>query len=254
MYVVFLADAPADATSGERAGTSADARLAAIAQELAVAPYDARQRLAAGRPAVLFAGPDRARALELLGKLRALALPALACDTASVVASENMVSMRDFALDDEGLRADGQSLPFADVLCVLRATQRHTVETTTTQKEKSFSAGKAILTGGLVMSSTKSKEVTTSATDREQVLYLFRRSGQTPWLLRETQTRYGALGAALAPATMQNFLTTVRLLRERAPAAVHDERLVNFRINDVVSAAGGIDLLAHLLAMSIAKR
>jgi hypothetical protein len=62
---------------------------------------------------------------------------------------------------------------------------------------------------------------------------------------------------------MQNFLTTVRLLRERAPQAVYDERLLSLRAQSgtpqrklgiktettTASTASALDTAAHALAL-----
>jgi len=80
------------------------------------------------------------------------------------------------------------------------------------------------------------------------VLYLFRKSGATPWILREQGTHYEALGARLAPTAAPNFVTTVAELRARAPQACYDERLVARR----TASPTELDLLAHLVAWSLA--
>jgi hypothetical protein len=232
-----------------------DAKVAAeaVADAVGIVAYEARQRLALGSPAVVWTGGDREQALRVLGKLRALDPRAMACDASAVVASDAMISMRDFTFDAEAVRAGGETLPWSDVLCMLRGSQQRVVETTSKEKQSSFSMGRAMLSGGLVVSKTTSKEVTTKSTDKEQALYLFRRSGATPFLLREASTRYAALGPSVAHASLQNFLTATRLFREAAPQSVYDERLVTMRVTDLISLAGGVDLLAHLLALSIAK-
>ncbi|MGZ5969609.1 MAG: hypothetical protein ACXWP4_18175, partial [Polyangiales bacterium] len=225
-----------------------DTKLApdAIAPELGIVAYEARQRLALGSPAVVWTGGDRDQALQVLGKMRARDPLAMACDASAVVSSESMVSMRDFAFVDGGVTSGELTLHWSDVLCLLRASQMRVTETTVKEKQTNFSMGRAMATGGLLLSKTTSKDVTTKTTEKEQVLYLFRRSGGTPWLLRETSTRYAALGPRVAHASMQNFLTTTQLFRERAAQSVYDERLVTMRVSDLIALAGGVDLLAHL--------
>jgi hypothetical protein len=233
---------------------SLDSEGPRLATELGVSAYDVRQRFASGFPVVAWAGADEARAAEVLARLRGRGHSAIGCDTATVVPSERMVSLRDFRIVEGGVSADEAStLPWDDVLCLLRAVQRRMTETTTTETERKFSAGTAMLSGGLLVRRTKTKEVVHASEDREQVLYLFRRSGAVPWILRETSTRYAALGPLLVHATLQNFLTTIRVFRERTPHAVYDERLLTLKSPDpVVAAHGGIDLLAHLTALCLA--
>ena len=121
------------------------------------------------------------------------------------------------------------------------------------------------MTGGLLASKSVTREETSSTHERDQMLYLFRRSGETPWLLRERGTHYGTLGAALAPASAQNFTTTIQWLRQRAPHAVYDERLVKPRGGPTrvvrsggahtgkvtASTASTTDLLAHAISRAI---
>ena len=98
------------------------------------------------------------------------------------------------------------------------------------------------------------------------VLYLFRRTGKTPWILRETGTSYAGLGAEIGHSQVQNFGTTVRLLRERMPQTPFDERLVTMkriRQGEAISRPGisvesstvpWTDLLAHVVAYSVSQR
>ena len=201
---------------------------------------------------MILASPDRARALDVLAKVRARGHHVLGCDASAVVRGEAMVSMRDFRFSDEGLGTPEAALPWDDVLCLLRAMHRRSVESKVEEKERKFSAGKALVTGGMAFTSTKTKEKTAVSEEREQVLYVFRKSGASPWLLRETATRYVALGSELAPTATQNFLTTLRVLRAKVPGVPYDERLMTMKARDpVVAAEGGIDFLAHLTAMAL---
>jgi hypothetical protein len=128
-------------------------------------------------------------------------------------------------------------------------------------KERKFSLGRAVMTQGLSISKTVTKETVTGGESREPVLYLFRKTG-APWLTSETRGRYEGLGADVRPARLENFNTLLRKLRERVPAVPFDERLVQVRAGgdkvqgDLVGAqrsasnASTVDLLAHLIAIS----
>jgi hypothetical protein len=132
---------------------------------------------------------------------------------------------------------------------------------------------RALMSGGLVIRKATTREVVERTELRERVLYVFRRSGGTPWLLHETGTNYSTLGPALRPSQHENFQTTVAMLRERAAGATYDERLAARRNfperatltggaqggggrthTSTVSSDAGVDLAAHLLALWIAKR
>ena len=221
--------------------TTIDVEARALAADLGTIAYEERLKLTAGVPAVVLATTDGAAAQSLAGKLRARNHRALVCRTADVVRASAMVSLRRFQMDAGALDAGGERLPWADISALIHA--RHHTQTATTEvvKENKFNLGRAVMTGGLVMRKTEKREVVTVTADTEHVLYLFRASGGTPWLLREQSTHYGALGAALAPTAMRNFAIAIEQFRTRAPHARFDESLARRPVSDV-------DLFAHLIA------
>jgi hypothetical protein len=258
VYVVALA---------ELHGT-VDAEAPALAADLGVTAYEARLLLAAGLPAVVKTTPDRALALELLGKIRARAHGAVACDASAVIASSAMVPMTRFALRDDGvavLDEGGAHLPYDDVLALVAAVHRLHADTTTTSRETKFSMQRTLLTGGIALTKTVMKETRTAKDERDGVLYVFRRSGATPWLLREHGTSWSGL-SHVAPTEAENYRAVVAALRARAVGATFDDRLVTRKAPERTSLSGGtgnatvrssteagVDLLAHLLAMWIAR-
>ncbi len=250
----------------ELAGTVDDA-ASALAPVLGKAPYDMRLELAAGVPALVLTTPEKARAAEIAARLRAFGHRVLAFDTAKVVSSDDMTAMKRFRLDAAGIGLDDQpdkTLPFADVLALIRAVHRFDSDTREPVKGKQFSAMRAIATGGLMLTKSKTGEVRTQANEKTGVLYLFRRNGEAPWILRETGTSYAALGADRGHSQVQNFGTTVRLLRERMPHVPFDERLVTMKrirqgeaiarpgISVESSTVPWTDLLAHVVAYAVA--
>jgi hypothetical protein len=258
--------------------SSVDEAAAAIANDLGVGvtAYEVRLQLTGGLPAVVLTTADRARALDLLSKLRARGHSALACDGGAVLGSASMVSMRRFRLDEAGVQASDRPegdpnarLPYDDVLALLPASHRTRVEKTTEVKDKRFDMTRAIMTSGIVLRKTTTRDVVQRSELRERVLYVFRRSGATPWILHEAGTNYAALGAHLRPSQYENFLTALGILRERAAKATYDDRLTsrrNFPERATLTPTGGgrshgatlssdygVDLAAHLLALWIAK-
>ena len=259
MFVVAIA----------RLASPVDAEAAALAVDLAATAYDARLLLAGGLPAVVLTTPDKARALDLLARLRARGHGAIACDAGAVVPSGAMVSMRRFRLGEGAIALSDPTdleLPFGDVLALVAAVHRTRVETETHLREKKFSVSRAILTSGLSMTKAVSTDAHAGVEDREGVLYVFRRSGATPWILRENGTDWSGHGRPVAPTRAENFRLAIEVLRARTPAAVFDHRLVTRKARETASlragsgstsvttsSDGGVDLLAHLIALSIAR-
>jgi hypothetical protein len=242
-----------------------------LAADLGITPYDARLVLNAGLPAIVLTTPQRDRAAALMTKIEGRGNGVMVVDSDTVVASGDMIALRRFRFEPNAITTDDRPdlrLPHEDVFAILRASHRQLIETRTESTTTKFSAGRAILSGGMMMNTKVKTESTSKLEEREQVLYLFRRSGETPWILRETSTNYAGLGSALGPSRAVNFGATMRMLRAQMPMAAYDERLVSAkRIGEKVSTRGttesgkstsasseaGVDLLAHILAHWIAR-
>ncbi len=224
--------------------TPVDVEAKALAADLGTTPYEERLRLTPGMPAVVLSTTDGDAARTLLAKLRARGHRAHACSAAAVVPAASMVSLRNFQLDADGLEAGGAQLPWSEVAALVRARTVRTSETTTTVKEKKFDLGRAVLTGGMMIRKVHTRDVVTRNEDFEQVLYVFRSDGDTPWLLREHATNYAALGAALAPSSSQNFATAIARFREHAPHARFDDSLLRR------PTIADVDLYAYLIAVA----
>jgi hypothetical protein len=239
----------------ELAGPS-DAAAPALASALGTTAYELKLVLAGGLPAVVLMTPSADRAAAATAAVRNLGHRAIDCARAAVVPSAKMTPLRDFRLEETEIVANehgAERLPYEDVLALLRAWHRTTTETTAEVKERKISPGMAIATGGMVISETTTRRVTSRSEDREQVLYLFRLSGAPPFILRERSAHYGGLGSDTARTTLENFAIAVGRLRQASPRAVYDERLLTARpVRGVGDPIDGMDLLAHLVAASLA--
>lgn len=229
------------------------AEAEALGPALRLTPYDTRLVLAVPPPIILLTTTDEGRASELLNVLRGRGHGAYIFDDANFVTTEAMTKADDFVLDAEGMRrtATGELLPYGDVFAILRAVH-DTISETERQTAPSVGddfVGRAAAHG-----------VVTKHEEREPVVYFFRRSGEKPWLLRERHSSYVGLGDERTPIAFANFTRTITRMRESAAMAVYDDRLVRRRVSERLSPAGaqspreGMDLLAHLLAMTIASQ
>ncbi len=242
---------------GDLRGTIDDA-IRPLASDLDTTPYELRLVLNAGLPAVVLTTVDESLARAAVAAIARHGHAAISCDRRDVVPSSGMTLLRDFQLEKTGLLAhlgSGDQLSYADIAVMLRATHRTTSETTEEVKERKLRPVMAIATGGLVLSKTTARTVTSSRAHNEQVLYIFQRGAAPPWLLRERSAHYGGLGAELRPTSLENYATTIRRLRECAPHAVYDERLMRNRpLRGVADGIEATDVYAHLLAKHLAKR
>ena len=248
----------------------------ALAADLGVTPYDAGQLLRSGPPSILLRVADRERAAWLLARVRARGHDAVAFDASEVAASDVMPTVRSFTLEAAALvcachgRPD-ERVEFPDLVALVRAVHQTRTESTVSTKQTSVSLGRLALSGGLTLTKTVTKEAKKSTDDREAVLYLFRRVGK-PVLFGATRARYAGLGADVRPTQAENFERVIALLRERAPDAAYDARLVSLRVGvrEKVSLAGAsgsalgltmtassasaVDILAHTVALALARR
>ena len=261
MYIVAVTDL----------NGAVDVEAERLAADTGVTPYEMRITLMAGFPAVVLATPDVELARRMIERIAARGHAAVGCDERQVVDSEAMVPMRRFRFDADGIRTEElprEVLPYGDVRVILRATHRSRTDTRTMKVQRSFSPSRALLTGGLMMTSTSKREQTQSVEERENVFYVFRRSSERPWLLRQDDAKYTGLGADMQATKALNFVRTITRLRELTPSAAFDARLTSAkripeRAIDVgvtptgtatMSFTSGVDLLAHLLALSFAQK
>ncbi len=255
--------------------TTADVEAPLLASDLGITAYEARQKLAVGMPCVVVVSAEHARVASLLASLGRRGHDVLACEGSSVIPSQSMCQVRRFRFEPDALvlqaRQEGppsdqeeERVAYAAVSALIRATHRHTFEAHEESKERKFRPVAAVVTGGLMLTKTVTRDVVRVGEDREQVLYIFRRNGG-PCLLREGIVQYGGLGADIRATRLENFSTMIRLLRKHVPAAAYDERLLSFRKvpdppNDLRASnvfdreTGGVDLLAHLLATWLSRR
>jgi hypothetical protein len=248
--------------------TTVEVEAPLLAADLGSTPYETGLLLRSPSPVPLLRTEDRARALDLLARLRSRGHDAVACDIAAVVSADAMTQVRSFRLEPEVFAVTSAEnvtlrLPWSEILGWVRAIHRTRTESVEKTKEKRFDLGRAAITGGVLMSKTVEKSKVIATEEREQVLYVFRRGGP-PLLIGQTRVRYDGLGADLRPIQIENFTTLIRLVRERTPDAVYDERLLGPRpgIDRVIagargtsssSSSDGIDLLAHLIAVALGR-
>ena len=252
MFVVFVS----------HLARPAETEAAAVASVLGVTEYEARLALVTPAPAVVLTTSSRDRANDTAARLRTRGHGVHVFDEEAFVPSDAMTKMDDFRLDGDGVRrvADGELLAYGDVFAILRA-----VHSSSSEVERP-SAQRGLRADLIDMQRTPdAMRVVSKNAEREQVAYFFRRSGERPWILRERHARYAGLGAERGPIAFGNFVLTVNRVREAAPMSVYDDRLVRRRVAERVredsmlkatykSSQDGVDLLAHLLALSIANQ
>ena len=241
MYVVAIAEL-----------VKPDADLQPLAADLGTTLYELRLILNAGLPAVVLLSVDVSVAANAARAIERHGHRAVSGDRRQMATSAAMTAIVDVAFDPDALCAGntrGDRLAYSEIVALLRATQRSEQTEVHEVKERKLRPGLTLLTGAPIMTKTTTRQVVSHREQREQVLYVFPRDG-IPWILREHGARYAGLGADLAPTSLANFETTLRKLRERAPAAAFDARLLSPRsVRGITDGAAATDLLANLIVL-----
>jgi hypothetical protein len=189
---------------------------------------EARMRLAPEPPALL-ARLEPPRAEAMVAALRSAGLVVLdvpvRCPT-----DDDRLSVQRFVLDPAGLTLTsraGETLqaPWAEVLAVLRGLRAAVTEVERTETTKKLSLGRAVLTGGAMISKTSTTRVRSSSESTEQVILLYLRDGRAA-TLAEHELQFTSLGAGMQPSSTANMAELARRLREGARGAFHDDRLL----------------------------
>jgi hypothetical protein len=236
---------------GSLAGTI-DEAIGPLAVDLGTTAYELRLAFNAGFPAVVVVNVDEAVTQAAAQSIKRHGHSPVSCNRHDVASSNQMTPVRQPRFGPDTLLADPESaheLFYADIDVLLRATHRSARETAETVKERKLRPVMAIATGGLVLSKTTTRSVTSTSVDLENVLYVFRRGSLNPWILRERHALYNELGSELRPASLANFVYVIEQLRKRAPEARYDERLMTSRpIRGLADGIEATDTYAHLLA------
>jgi hypothetical protein len=189
---------------------------------------DATRMLAGTLPRILLRsmpeGPSLVAALEAEGFL------AWAADATEVPSDAARVVVRNLDWEPGGFRvtdAKGAShvCPTAAVRLFQRGARTHAATEIVKTKETRFDLGKAVLSGGLLLTKTveKVKETTTHA--KEPFLLVQRGDGQPDLMIYEHRMNYQCLGGEMRHATLANLGLLGSRLQALCPEAPLDDRV-----------------------------
>jgi hypothetical protein len=233
-----------------------------LAEILGMSLYDARLRLRAadGGPAVgtLFNGREDAQACS--AALQAAGFQAVVLSPEMVETEARRFLVRSFSLGGDSLgvisrQGENLQIPFRSVDLILRGTEIMRQTETETVREKKFSLGRAVISGGLVMTkkTTTTHESTTES--RENFLHVYAGTFP-PVVFRESSVLYDSLGPEMQASRQLNFNFFLQKLREKSPNAVFDDRLMNRLgqsrvLGSVLHPESHLDIAVSLLAAAL---
>ncbi len=227
--------------------------LAAEATGLALA--DLNRRLAGILPRVLLGGLGADAASAKVEALTALGFGLLTCDPSTVPGDRDRVLVKRVEFEHGNFIASdalGQAhlCSPSSIELLQRGTRSSTSSEKVTTIERSLDLGRAVLSGGLLL--TKKTEKTAVQTTRldEAFLLLQRGAAGPDLMLYERRIDYRALGSEMQPASRGNFELVWAKLKAMAGTRVDDRvSRTGFVSGLMATAADPLDLALHLVAL-----
>jgi hypothetical protein len=213
------------------AGDALAVRLAAV---LGRTLLEARGRVSEpeGGPAVLatFGAPGPAE--EYAEELRSRGFEILVLPVDEVETNEQRLVVRSFELGPGSLTVQSRQgetveVPWREVHLLLRGIVRVQHKRTQTIEQRKLSLGRAVLTGGLMVTKTVKSSKNEVRTENEGFLHLYAPSAP-PLVFPQSDLNYSGLaglGPGLEPSVAANFARLTAALRAACPEARYDERL-----------------------------
>lgn len=231
--------------------------IAQIAHAAGLAPADVRQRMAGGAPCVLRAGsaPEIEAAAAALDEL---GLAALACSPESAPTDDDRVVARALELRADGFVAtDAQGnvhpCPAGAVRLIQKGARTSVDSDTVTTTERKLSATRALLTGGLMLTKTVSRQDSRTTTSREGFLLVQRDDGEPDVMIYDRRIDWRFLGAQMAQGSAANLAVLLDRLRALAPSAAFDDRAARPGLVQRMPKTGAVDavdLALHLVGLA----
>ena len=202
----------------------------ALATELGILPFEARQRLLAGNPSIAALCSDESTAQALVQRLRSCGFAVQVIDRDRQRNAKRQ-QLRRFVFTAETLQietidGDAAIIPYSAIELFVTAFGLTTSGVSEEVVERKFSLGKSLLAGGVPLTRKVTHQETLVAEVRSRLLYLYA-AGRPPLLCVQPQLDYTGLGAGLQLTQEANFNHFLAELLRRAPAARCDERLLN---------------------------
>lgn len=205
----------------------------ALAAALKVTVHEALMRLRAPGDGPLVVGVFAGEALaeELAERLQTAGFKAVILTPGEIDREAGAWMMKRFGFGPDGLRLetvrkDSLSVSYPDIELILRGTGIVRSTTTETEKTRSLSIGRAVLTGCMMVSKTTKAEREVTEEKRQGFINVYCAKGPV-LAFYENVLVYDSLGPALKHSRAANFSYLVSELRKRCPGGRYDERLLS---------------------------
>ena len=239
---------------------ASDDLVQGLSSTLGITVFEARQRMIGGGPAVVASFADPNQALALSSKLSQGGVASFVVDSAQLHGESGLFAVRRFELGASSLRievvgAERAEIGYDEIDLLLPGTRISGQTELKTVTERKLSLGRTLLSGGIPLSKTVSRQEEVITEERTRFLYLFA-GARLRFVFRQSGMSYDGLGAAMKMSQELNFSYLISELRRLSPKAAYDDRLVN-RLNQVrllgpaQHLESNLDLAAEILARSL---
>lgn len=207
------------------------ARALAVATGGTIYEAAARLRVPGSGPITVAVFAGKEQAMGVLEKLETAGFKAVVLTADEIEMEGCACIVRRFSLGERDLgvsaeKGDSFSIPFQEIDIILRGTAITSDITSETVKNRSVSPGRAVLSGGIMMTKTTRSVREVITEEREGFVNLYTKTGSI-LAFREKKLVYDSLGPELRPSRALNFTYLIAELRRRCPDALYDERLLN---------------------------
>lgn len=233
----------------------------AVADSLGILVFEARQKIAGGGPRVLTSFAELQPAEDLAARLSQTGVPAFVLDPDSVRSGSQLFTVRRFVLGSQAMELESISgdqciLDYGAIELLLGANcSTGQTQTSYSTTERKFSLGKTLLSGGVPMTQKVTSEEILTSHERDESLCLYSRECG-PVLFNRVGLNYTGLGDAMQMTRDLNFNKLKTAVRDLAPQAVYDDRLLK-RAEQVrllgpsLDPDTDIDLAFEILSLSL---
>lgn len=228
-----------------------------LATVLGTTLYEARLRLRGPGPAIVSRFAQLAQARACVSSLGLNGIYAVVVDVSdNGQGPPDKLVVRAFELTDEALVAldrNGNAtltLPYPEIRLLLHAMERHPQLTMKTTERRQLALGRALLSGGLMITKSKKQREQVAVENPEAVLQIWDSSGPR-CELHESTVDFRGLEERLDPSRSANFLRTIAVLRERCPEAVYDARLLDRTTVSQVVGSGFAPAAVTSIALAV---
>ena len=204
-----------------------------LAEALNVSPYDAlmRLRIAGNGPLTVAVFAQKEHAVHLTGKLQEAGFAAFFLNSNEIDSEAFPFLVRRFDLGANELRVENDKGDFLVfllqnvdlILCGMRITRFTSRETV---KERTVSPGRAVLSGGLMITKTTKTTRETITDERERFISVYAEKTPTK-VFRENALDYTSLGSVRKHSRSENFSYLMAEMKKCCPTAIFDNRLMN---------------------------